>query len=190
MNHNDPRRFYPNYRPRMPMNGQWRNQLAGDAQKLRAQQMVDRQWLDNHKQSLQNDLNSHLSQTPQSTPSKELAGSIQNMVVPTNPLPQSCPRSLPPKHHALFDSLKAPMTAPKKSGGSRLTQTVAVGPAVHLQAPKKEDTDSAATVSTTATTNTIPVEQKVKAPITPVAAPVPAAAGPFRFDFGDTDRVL
>merc|ERR550525_211484 len=148
--------------------------------------MVDRQYLDNHKQSLQNDLNSHL--TPHSTPNNELAGSIQNMA-PTNPLPQSCPRPLPQKHHALFDSLKAPMTAPKKSGGSRLTQTVAVGPAVHLKAPKKEDTDSAATVSTTATANTVPVAQKVNPPQAAPAVPA-QVAGSFRFDFGDTNRVL
>eukprot|EP00483_Globobulimina_turgida_P009934 UN09953 len=70
-------------------NRELRNELAGDAQKLKIKQMQEKRKLDDHKTFLKNDLDSHL------TPNINL-NTNTSMSVNSN------------KHKLLFESLKGP----------------------------------------------------------------------------------
>ena len=170
------------------LNEQWRHELAGDAEKLRARQLADRRRFDDDKDALRNDLDSHL------TPNRKRNGNDSAAIAAIS---ASAPRRGPwasPKHHALFDSLKAPLTAPPKKQRAKTGQSAVRGPAAATlptsagsvaadSNTKKEDTDSTVSTSTTTTapTDTAKVgEVKV----------VDAASTSFHFDFAETDRVL
>lgn len=185
------------------LNEQWRHELAGDAQKLRAKQMAERQRLDDDKQSLQNDLDSHL--TPILTP-KSISKQTETALIPNGTATEFGPRSMSSapsssnghklKHHALFDSLKAPLTTTPKKQKNR-TPVSAKGtpsklkPMATLSADsnaKKEDSDS--TLSTaTSTATAAPTEWKEKKSRSNQGHGGSGSV-PFHFDFVGTQRVL
>merc|ERR1719295_1625825 len=208
------------------LNEQWRHELAGDAQKLRARQMAERQRLDDDKQSLQNDLDSHL--TPILTPksiSKQMApipngvrsasnGNNTATVTPHRygPRPMSSAPSSSNghklKHHALFDSLKAPVTTPKKQKGrtsqsanrasvsakgspsSSKSKAKSIGTLTADSNAKKEDTDSTVSTSTATSAPTECKKKKSNPADTVKVGEGDGGSKGFHFDFASTNRVL
>ena len=190
-----------------PLNEQWRHELAGDAEKLRARQMAERRRLDDDKQLLQNDLDSHLTPLQKS---KTKSMTNPNGIQHGNHSENVAVTNHKSKHHALFDSLKMPpiTTTPKKSK-SKTVHTPkrqiadSAKPKLNLEAtavstnsadsnPKKEDSDSTVTASTITTVATAPTEVIVPK-LTESVKPEELENGKttsFHFDFAETDRVL